>query len=266
MRFVLFILRDTALKPSPRPSSQQLQKARLKRGSYYPLVCVQQEGDHWCVELETPVGAIKRGYVYRSHAHILDRETGSPVLNHLDLKDDFLGVLCRYILDKRYVLEYGRGSLNLIYLVDFKQNGLGFRYLIEIPDNQPQLVGQWQAIIADDPTAYYPLPGQSKAWRLQENKLIQVGSLSVIDGSGYVNRGLFGIDQVASQKERRIAIGNVMAALEPQEHLEFIDCLKHHVRYQESHLYTFRTTILDLTDFRRCGLKETALQLFDLHP
>lgn len=249
---ILLILRDTALKKSPKSSQRHLkfQRVKLSRGSYYKVKSARQEADHWYLEFYEPIGGLECGYIYRSHAQLLDKN-GEPVTHFLELSDDFASQIVRYVLFKRYTLEFGSDCFNIIYLVNYQQNGRGWRIVLDVVENRPRILGQWSCVIAEDITAYHIIPSQSKAWRISYGKLLQVQPLVVRDGVGSMNRGLFGIDQVADVNQRRLQIGNVMAAESEADHLEFIDLISHHRRYKESQLYVFRTTVLDLQDFER---------------
>jgi peptidoglycan hydrolase-like protein with peptidoglycan-binding domain len=211
--------------------------------------------------------------------------TAKPEDNRSPLKlgTDFASRLLKYIQDKGYQIFVNKQEYNIIYVEGINADGSlnndapgvfnDQRIVIEVVDEVPKIVGQWQA--TSEPGSHYtyrPMNvggaarikfGQYKAWAVgthgnaePHEALLQVKNVSVYRDFNQdfkrtgdkLDTGLFGINQHWGYDYPDNNIKNASAGClvgrSRDGHREFMALIKRDRRYLASKSYVFCTTII----------------------
>lgn len=200
-------------------------------------------------------------------------------------KNDLAAKIIKYMQNKRYQIATGAKNYNIVYVEDMDGNGNPVsnqpnsfndrRMVIEILNNQPKIVGNWEA--TTEPGTHFTLNpmnpngaariafGQYKSWKVDQHcgrsgrcheALVQVEDVSVfrdknkdfIRTGDKLFTGVFGINQHHGFDLLRNDIGHAGAGCLVGRtiagHREFMQLIKQDRRFQSSNSYKFLTTII----------------------
>lgn len=198
--------------------------------------------------------------------------------------------IVKYMVAKNYKVFAGAGQYNLVYVEGMNADGSpnpdppncfnDRRLVIQILNNQPSIIGNWEA--TTEPGNYYtqhPMNvlgaariafGQYTAWAIgmhgqrdRHEALVQVAPVRVhrdfnkdgVRSGDRITEGLYGINQHWGYDLPFTNIANASAGClvgrTRSGHKEFMKLLKNDVRYKGDHRYVFTTTIVAGDDLAR---------------
>ncbi|MEH2067896.1 MAG: peptidoglycan-binding domain-containing protein [Nostoc sp.] len=209
----------------------------------------------------------------------------------LQLGTDLASQIVKYMLSKNYRIFTNRSEYNIVYIEGLNADGTlnndtpnefnDLRLVIEVIDDVPRIIGQWQA--TSEPGSYYtyhPMNpdgaariafGQYRAWAVgihgnaePHEALVQVGSVTVCRDfnkdfkrtGDKLDTGIFGVNQHWGYDYPANNINNASAGClvgrSRTGHREFMSTVKGDRRYLANSHYLFYSTVIagdDLAKF-----------------